>query len=146
MKYRMIGLCAMCAVPVAFAQMTSEQRVFEFQNLAAMLAKRYAPAEWKRQVSGFDVHNVQPWIERVRGATDDLSFHEIAAEFVANLDDGHTSYRAPGAFSASLGFAVDVYDGAVLIEQIDRTILPEASYPFRSVMKLYPSMERALRT
>lgn len=131
MKCKLFGLGAVCAVQLAFAQLTSERRVFDFQNLAAMFAKRYAPADWKKQVSGSDVNNIQPWIDRVRRAADDLAFHEIAAEFVASLDDGHTNYRVPSGFRASLGFVVDIYEGAVLIEQIDRTVLPESNFPFR---------------
>ncbi|MEJ7608525.1 MAG: S41 family peptidase [Bryobacteraceae bacterium] len=130
MNQRTLVVILLCAMQPVFAQLTPDQRLLDFQNLAAMFAKRYAPGEWKRQVSGFDMQNLQPWLDRVRLAKDDAQFHEISAEFVASLDDGHTNYRAPGNLSASLGFVVDVYDGAVLIEQVDRTRLPEATYPF----------------
>src|SRR4029078_4511669 len=33
-------------------------------------------------------------------------------------------------FVARLGFGVDIYDGALLIETLDRTVLPLPTYPF----------------
>ena len=36
----------------------------------------------------------------------------------------------PSSFVADLGFGVDIYDGRVVIEAINRTRLPLAQYPF----------------
>ena len=37
-------------------QMTPEQRLFDFEHLAAQYAKFYGPYEWKRDVIGFDAY------------------------------------------------------------------------------------------
>ncbi|MDX2149323.1 MAG: S41 family peptidase [Bryobacteraceae bacterium] len=121
------GLAAGAAMP----QMTVDQRVHDFQNLAALYAKRYAPGEWKKYALGFDLFDLTPWLQRIRAATSDLEYYEICQEYVASLQDGHSGYSAATAgFVASLGFAVDIYDGKVLVEQINRQLLPSATYPF----------------
>src|SRR6516162_10127362 len=140
-------LLIIVALPVS-AQMTTDQRVFDFQNLAALFDKRYAPADWKLQAFGFDMFNLKPWLDRVRAAKDDLEFFEIEAEYVANLQDTHTGFQITSTFTARLGattipipslntygifigMTVDVYDGKVLIDSISRTALPTATYPFQ---------------
>jgi Peptidase family S41/PDZ domain len=95
-----------------------------------MFAKRYAPADWKKQAFGFDVFDVKPWLARVAAAKDDLEFFEIEAEYVAALNDVHTGFQMNSTFAASLGFTVDIYDGKVLVDSINRSLLPTRDYPF----------------
>ncbi len=66
----------------------------------------------------------------MRSAKDDLEYYEIASQYVAQLQDTHSTYRVPSSFVANLGITVDIYDGKVLIEQINRTLLPQAKFPF----------------
>lgn len=56
------------------AQMTPDQRVQDFQNLAALYAKRYAPYEWKRDALGFDLFSVSSWLDRVAAPKTTSSF------------------------------------------------------------------------
>src|SRR5262249_21983497 len=49
---------------------------------------------------------------------------------VASLHDTHDSFTLPSDFVATLGFTVDIYDGAVLIDSINRAALPAATFPF----------------
>src|SRR6476661_9806746 len=107
-----------------FAQLTSEQRAFDFQSLSAMLARRYAPIEWKKQAYGYDLLDLKPWLARVSAAKDDLEFFEIEAEYIAALNDVHTGFQMTSTFSATLGITVDIYDGKVLIDSINRSLLP----------------------
>src|SRR6266511_4053666 len=113
------------------AQLTVDQRVLDFQNLAGTYAKRYAPYEWKRQAFGFDLYDVKPWLERIRSAKSDLEFYEICHEYAANLNDTHSHFTTPSNFTADLGIFGDIYDGKVLIDSINRTMLPISAYPFQ---------------
>jgi C-terminal processing protease CtpA/Prc len=140
-----VVLAILLAAQPACAQMTSEQRVLDFQNLAALYAKRYAPADWKRQALGFDLFDLKPWLDRARAAKDDLEFFEIQAEYVAKLQDTHTGFQMTSSFAARLGagpvpnlpgatfigLLVDIYDGKVLIDFIGRNLLPASEYPFQ---------------
>ncbi len=115
----------------ARAELTPNQRVQEFENLVAVYAARYAPANWKIDALGVNLFDLSRWLPRVRNAKDDLEFLEISKEFVASLDDGHSAYRIASNFRASIGLSVDLYDNRPLIEFIDRRTLPVAEYPFQ---------------
>src|SRR5262245_22608266 len=58
-----VALCFLCVGPVS-AQLSREQKFHDFQNLAALYAKRYAPYEWKRAAFGFDLYDIGPWLNR----------------------------------------------------------------------------------
>jgi hypothetical protein len=123
-------LSAICvAAPGAQEALTTKQRDTDLVQLAGMYAKQYAPYEWKRDVIGFDLYRLTPWLQRVHNA-DDLDFQDALVEFVASLNDAHSFIQFPSNFSASLGFTVDIYDGKVLIDSLNRTLLPAAQYPF----------------
>ncbi len=117
------------AIPIC-AQLTPEQRLFDFQSLASLYAKRYAPADWKIQAFNVNIFDAKGWADRVRAAKSDVEYFEIMSQYVASLRDGHTGYSSPSRFVADLGLYVDIYDGKVLIEQIVRSRLPAATYPF----------------
>ena len=87
--------------------------------------------EWKRELLGFDLLDIGPWLDRVAQSVDDLEFYEIQLEYVASLDDTHSSFNVPASFVADLGFTVDIYDNRVLIDSINRARLPLQQYPFQ---------------
>jgi C-terminal processing protease CtpA/Prc len=128
----MIGVivATLVALP-ASAQLTVDQKIHDFENIAAIYAKRYAPYEWKKELFGFDLFDIGPWLDRVAQSSDDLEFFEIALEYVASLNDTHSSFAMPSSFLADLGFTVDIYDGKVLIDSINRTRLPVLQYPLQ---------------
>jgi C-terminal processing protease CtpA/Prc len=125
----LVALC--CAPALCFAQMTARQKTSDFRQLVALYERNYAPAEWKKQVFGFDLFDAKPWLDRVAKSKDDLEFYEICAEYVSSLNDTHSAYRMPSDWSANLGFNVDSYEGAILIDRIDRTRLPVDQFPFQ---------------
>src|SRR5690606_25332593 len=112
----------------ASAQLTVEQKLHDFENLAGTYARRYAPLEWKKELLGFDLLDLTPWLDRVARSADDLEYFEIALEYVASLDDTHTSYVTPSSFVADLGFTVDIYDDRVVIDSVNRARLPLLQY------------------
>ena len=126
----LVAVIASVMTSPAAAQLTKKQKVQDFENLAALYAKRYAPYEWKKELFGFDLFDLRPWLTEIRQSKDDLTFFEILLKYVASLHDTHTSFAMPSSFVADLGFSVDIYDGRVEIESINRTRLPLAQYPF----------------
>jgi hypothetical protein len=117
------------AAPRAQDALTADQRQADLIQLASTYAKNYAPYEWKRDVFDFDLYRLTPWLQRIHHS-DDLDFHEALIEYLASLHDTHASMFFPSPFGAVLGFTVDIFDGKVLIDSIDRTLLPQAQYPF----------------
>lgn len=122
---------------VAAAQLTVDQKVADFQAVAGLYAKRYAPYEWKRDVLGFDLLNTASWLERIVATQDDLGFYDIVSEYVSRLNDAHDVYVLPSNFVATLNFSVDLYDGnRLLVDSINRARLPVAQFPFAAGYQL----------
>ena len=115
--------------PYAQQALTHQQRISDLTQLASQFAKNYGPYEWKRDAQGFDLLRLTPWLQRIQHS-DDLDFQEALIEYVASLNDAHDLIAFPTTFSASLPMSLDIYDGKVLIDAINRTALPLAQYPF----------------
>jgi hypothetical protein len=124
-------ILAVTAASTCPAQLSPEQKSADFRYLAGIYAKQYASYEWKRTLFGFDALDIQPWLERAGRTTNDLDFYELCVEYIANFNDSHVPFILPSNFVASLGFTVDIYDGKVLIDSINRTRLPLARFPFQ---------------
>ncbi len=115
---------------LASAQMTVDQKVSDFTQLAATYAKNYAPYEWKVVSQKFDLYKIKTWLDRVKASKDDLAFMDICVEYVASLNDAHDYVQFQADFVADLGFGVDLYDGVYLIDYINRSQLRASAYPF----------------
>ena len=105
-----LRLCLLCCstqlafMPLAFGQLTIDQKTADFGALASLYAKRYGPYEWKRDALHFDLMEVVPWLSKVQATKDDLDFYEVLSEYVASLNDAHASYLVPSTFVARLNF------------------------------------------
>src|SRR5947207_13197438 len=122
--------CLLLLAWPALGQLTMDQKIFDFQALAGLYAKHYAGHDWKLMLYGFDSANISPWLDRVNATTNDLDFYELMVEYVSDLHDGHDAYHLPSNFSARLGFTLDIYDGKILIDSINTTLLPPVKYQF----------------
>jgi len=119
------------SLAVASAQgLSPAQKESDFRYLADLYNTYYAPLDWKAQLFQFDATNLKPWLDRVAQTKTDLDFYELCAEYVNGLNDTHDSFYLLSDYSASIGFSVDLYDGVLLFESINRTLLPQAAYPF----------------
>ena len=130
MKLYLLPALLLATASLLPAQLTDDQKVSDLRQLSGLYAKQYGPYEWKRDVIGFDLMNLQPWIDRALKTTTDLEFVDLLVEYVASLNDAHDVFTLPATFNASLGFSADLYDGKPLIDSISRTVLPIGRYPF----------------
>jgi Peptidase family S41 len=122
--------CLLFIVPGScLAQLTPEQKQSDFRVLVGNYDKYYAPYEWKKQLFNFDALLIGPWLDRVTRTTNDLDFYELCVEYVASLNDTHDSFGLPSDFVARLGFTTDLYDNKLLVDSINRTLIPIAKYP-----------------
>ncbi len=122
-------LCTLA--PIGFAQLSTDQKVADFNQLAALYAKNYAPYELKISLIGFDLYNIQPWLTQVQQSQTDLEFYDICVKYVASLQDSHDEFILPSIFEAWLHMDVDIYDGKVLIADIDTSYLSPRRYPLQ---------------
>jgi hypothetical protein len=131
MKKLLIVALMVCLAPTCFAQLTHEQKIADFKALAGLYDKNYGPFEWKEKAFDFNLLNIDPWLDQVRDATDDLSFYDICVRYVASLHDFHDEFTLPSIYEAFLPITADIFDGKVLIDGIDRTVLDPATFPFQ---------------
>src|SRR5436309_8256418 len=122
MKHLRLPLALFCLAGAVHAQLLTEQKMLDFQQLAALYAKQYAPYEWKRDALNVDLLQLAPWLTKVRNTKTDIEFYEVCAEYVASLNDAHSQFFLPTDFQADLLFEVDLYDGKALIDFIDSSI------------------------
>jgi Peptidase family S41 len=123
-------LLLILSASLSYAQLTMDQKVSDFQALAGLYAKRYGPYEWKRDALNFDLLNITPWLAQVQATTNDLDFYEVMSLYVSSLNDAHDVYQLPSTFQATLNFFVDIYDGKLLVDSINRQRLPASEFGF----------------
>src|SRR5271157_1553056 len=95
-----IGLI-LCSLPAA-AELTADQKVSDFLQLAGVFSKRYAFLEWKKAALKYDGLDIAPWLEKVRTSKDDLAFFNLCAQYVAGFQDSHIAFITESTFTATL--------------------------------------------
>ncbi len=131
MKRTLFVLLSISAAVNCWGQLAPGQKLADFQNLASLFAKQYGPFQWKLELFDYNLYKISPWVDMVQQTTDDLGFYEVMSEYVAALNDAHSVYFNPSDFSAYLGFTTDIYDGKVLIDSIDPTVIAPGQYSFQ---------------
>jgi C-terminal processing protease CtpA/Prc len=128
MKRLCLPLALVCLAGAGYAQLLPDQKLLDFQQLAALYAKQYAPYEWKRDALHVDLLQLAPWLAKVRETKSDIEFYEVCAQYVASLNDAHSEFFLPSDFQADLLFEVDLYDGKALVDFIDPSIARQVSF------------------
>ena len=123
-------LIAALTMSPAFSQLNLEQKNSDFVQLAALYSRHYAPYDLKLTLYGFDLYSLRPWLDQIKASKTDIEFYDICVRYVAGLKDSHDEFTISAAFEACLPIDVDVYDGKVLIDYIDRGLLPSRLFPF----------------
>ncbi len=130
MRIRPLLTLILAAQAAGLAQLTLEQKLTDFRQLAGLFNKRYAPYEWKKQNFQFDLLDSRPWLDRVASTRTDLDYYEICVDYVASLHDANARFFLPSSFRARLGFSVEVIEGRAFVTSVDRRLLPARDYPF----------------
>jgi len=126
-----LALLACAASASLFAALTPAQKELDLRIVAAEYAKLYAPYEWKRDTMGFDFYNLSPWIARARATKTDIEYYEVLGQYVASLQDSHASFSLFSSFTYATPVHADFYDGKAIIDNINRSQLPAAEFPFQ---------------
>ena len=71
-------ILALLPAATLFGQLTADQKISDFMNVAAIYAKNYGPYEWKRDTQNFDLLDIGSWLSQVRATTNDLDFYLVA--------------------------------------------------------------------
>lgn len=125
------ALMVAATAQTSFAALNPEQRLADFHQLVNILKRNYGPLRWKKESIGldFDAH-VNDFRAKISAARSDAEFYQLLSRFAAGLKDSHVTAIVPSTYRATLGFGVDLVEGKLLIETIDRLRLPEVLFPF----------------
>ncbi len=129
MRLPFVFVAAALGAGLSFGQLTMDQKIGDFQYMAGVYAKRYGPYEWKRDTFKVDLLDISAWLDKVRNTKTDLEFYDVMSAYVAGLNDAHDTFSLPSSFRVFLNFTVDIFDGKLLVDYIDRSKLPPDQYP-----------------
>jgi hypothetical protein len=111
--------------------LTPEQKLSDLNQLVSRLKSGYGPLHYKQKNMGIDIDVVAAkYAQRVAATKSNSEFYYEIIRFIAEFKDGHFSANIPSTHRAYLPFVVDLVQGQVLIDKIDRTKLPEATFPY----------------
>lgn len=130
MKCFRIVLALLSLAPLGLADLTPTQKTIDFMQLVALYDVNYAPYELKRDVFGFDLLKIQPWLDQIGKSKTDVEFYDICVRYVASLQDSHDEFTILSDYDAWMHMDGDIYDGKFLIDFIDRSYLPARNFPF----------------
>jgi hypothetical protein len=127
-------LLLLIGIPLpCYAQLSPQQKADDFSAIVAWYDRFYAPMELVTKESGFNPLDTRRWVERAKATASDAEFYQLCRQYLArfgNVQDTLLLSSFP-LFRARLGFTVNYYDRALLIDSIDRNTLPESQYPFQ---------------
>ena len=114
----------------ADAQLTLKQKTDDIEQLVSLLRSSYGPRDYKEGL-GISIEDLRKkYLSQLEG-THNGEFYYLILRMVAELRDSHFSAAIPTSHSATLGFTTDLVEDRVLIEQINRNLLPEAVFDFQ---------------
>ena len=128
-----VCVLAMTVAASSYARPLSvEEKIRDLDQLVSMIKAGYGPLEYKKTKFGIDVDRLSAdYYLKVRGTTSNLDYYYLLGAFIAEFKDSHFSGRIPTDYWSSLGFTLDLVEGKVLIDAIDREKLPEAEFPYK---------------
>ena len=108
------------------------------QNLdfiQSAFAAQYGPGQWKESHEGWDldkqIARAKDRVLATPGMTID-QYHDVLRGFFGSMKDFHVSVQFNATAASSLPFSVVGANGRYFIESIDRSKLPETSFPFHA--------------
>src|SRR5579871_5114153 len=91
-----IAVILLAGAVSSHAQLTTDQKLADFQTMADQYVKRYVALQWKQMLYGVDAFNVQPFVDRIKATTNDLDFYEVCVDYVSQFhDNGHVFFEVP---------------------------------------------------
>lgn len=124
-------VCAQFAIPTFAKDLTSEEKLSDLNQMVSRLKSGYGPLRYKKKEVGIDIDVIATKYQNSVIATKSNSeFYYQILQFIAEFRDGHFSANIPSTHKAVLPFTVDIIGGKVLLDAVDRTVLPETSFPY----------------
>ena len=117
----------------AFAgfQLTTEEKLSDFDQLNAQIEAHYGPKLYKKDVLKLNLDGLRShYREQIRQSTTNSAFYYAMVQYVAEFKDGHFGIGLPTDYTTSIPVFTDLVEGRVLIEGVDRLKLSATDFPF----------------
>lgn len=116
----------------AFAfQLSTEQKLADLNQLIEIVKAQYGPLHYKADKLGIKVDDLAAKYEAsIKATTNNKEFYYELIKFVGEFKDGHFGAWIPTKLQGKVPFIVELVDGKVLIDEIDRNKLSESKFPF----------------
>jgi len=117
----------------AQASKLADDVIGNLYTMRSVYQAEYAPAAWKKSYAGYDLDTEFAKAVAAVQAKPDLTLkdsREILKQFIYAMKDYHTSISFVSTESASLPFTIRGTGDHEFIVYIDRSKLPEATFPF----------------
>lgn len=111
--------------------LSAEEKLSDLDQLASIMRAGYGPLRYKEEALGIRLEDKLAEFkkEALQTQTNGQYYYAIV-RFVASFQDSHFSAWIPTNVVSELPFSTDLVQGKVLIDQIDRSRLPESTFPF----------------
>ena len=109
--------------------LTPEQKRSEFEHLSTLIKSSYGPYEYKRNHLKLSVDDLVEKYAQETANVSNLEFYYSVVRFIAEFKDSHFGARVDTNHVSKLGFIADRIQGKILIDEIDRKLLPSSKFP-----------------
>lgn len=124
-------VAALTASPLAARDLTTEERLADFDQLVGMVRSSYGMLEYKTGKLGIDLAKLTAtYRAQVQAVTNDNAFYDLLSAFLSEFKDAHVGHFRPSNARATLGFSVNRIEEKAVIVGVNRKILPEEQFPF----------------
>lgn len=122
----------MLLTQMAFARdLTVQQKLSDLNELVGHIESGYGPLHYKQQKMGLDVEKLKSkYMALAMNTKTNAEFYYLMIRFVAEFNDSHFRASLPTTLETYLGFTTDLVQGKVVIDEVDRTVLPQEKFPF----------------
>lgn len=114
------------------AQLDRDLYLKDLSQMAAIFENHYAPLAWKKAHVGLDLMVEKLKAEQaINSSTTAREARQALINYLLATQDYHVGFRFISTERATLGFQVKTVNQQTFITWIDRTLLPQASFPFQ---------------
>ncbi len=129
---KLIVVIGMIGASFAHAQLlTLDQKLSDFQQLNQTVESGYGPYQYKNEALGYNLLQLKAkYEERIRETRGNRDFYYLLKQYIAEFHDGHFRAELPTTHTKSLPITTEWVNGQILIDTVDRTVLPVEKFPF----------------
>lgn len=121
-------------LPFSYASrdLTTDQKLSDLTQLVSQIKSGYGPKNYKKEKLNIDIDVLQKKYSSLIAKTAmNSEFYYLMLKFAAEFKDSHFRVTLPTNFETFLGFTTDLVEDRVVIDEIDRKILPLSKFPFK---------------